>query len=276
MCQHCYRRYIHIECSSMSLPEKIQHLVETSGNSFHAKVARWLQTDGWHIRVSPYYMDQSQNKAREIDLVAEKRWPIKDTFGRCSGDVVIRLFVECKFVPSHAVFWFTEKDMSAAENLVCGLGGFRRDNSYTKEHHYISSGARVAKLFASEAGRGQDSEPFYKALNQVLNSQVSMSGQPPASPNLRSHAGGKRLVVNYPVVVCNSFEKLFSTDFYEEGVPAPICQNFQLEVQYAYMDRAGNHRDDYFLIDFVEYSRLSELAKLIARDGEVAAFLASD
>jgi len=258
----------------MAIPLPIQQLVDNSGNTFHAKVARWLQSEGWHIRVSPYYMDQSQHKAREIDLIAEKYWPIKDDFERWRGDVVIRLFVECKFVPSHAVFWFTEKDIPAAEELVCSRGAFRQNNTYTKEHHYLSTCARVAKVFASETNRGQDFEPFYKALNQVLNAQVSMAGQSPSSPELKRRRGGSQIVINYPIVVCSSFEKLYSTDFYDEIGPVQISDNFQLEVQYAYVDKAGNQRDDHFLVDFVEFSRLPEFALLIARDAEVAAYLA--
>ena len=259
----------------MSVPTPIQQLVDSSGNTFHAKVARWLQADKWHIRVSPYYMDQSQNKAREIDLIAEKRWPMKDDFGRWCGDVVVRLFVECKFVPSHAVFWFTEKDMPAAETLVCSFGGFRRDNTYTNKHHYLSQCARVAKVFASETNRGQDFEPFYKALNQVLNAQVSMRWRRPASLEPNRPSGAKLLVIDCPVVVCSSFDKLYATDFYDEITPMKISANFQLEVQYAYVDGAGGQRDDYFLVDFVEFSRLSELSALIAQDAEAAAYLAS-
>src|SRR5512143_4062633 len=103
----------------MSGPEAITKLVAASGNNFHAKVARWMQADGWHVTVSPYYMDQTQNKAREIDLVAEKLWPVMDHWGRQPvGDVAVRLFVECKFIPSYSVFWFTDKDFEAAEKLV--------------------------------------------------------------------------------------------------------------------------------------------------------------
>ena len=257
----------------MSVPASIQQLVDGSGNTFHAKVARWLQSDKWHIRVSPYYMDQTQNKAREIDLIAERHWPMTDDFGRWCGDVVVRLFIECKFVPSHAVFWFTEKDMAAAEALVCRVGGFRSNNTYTNSHHYLSTCARVAKVFASETNKGQDFEPFYKALNQVLNAQVSMRRRRPFSLQSNRASGAKLLVIDYPVVVCSSFDKLYATDFYDDIEPAKIPGNFQLEVQYAYFESEGTHKDDYFLVDFVEFSRLPELSALIAKDAEVAAYL---
>ena len=119
----------------MTTPTAIEELVRNSGNSFHAKVARWLSDDGWHVVVSPYYMDQTQNKAREIDLVAEKLWPISDTWGKPLTNLCVRLYVECKYVPTPTVFWFTDKDLGAALDLTCKDGVFRRENFYTEKHH---------------------------------------------------------------------------------------------------------------------------------------------
>ncbi|MFN7835128.1 MAG: hypothetical protein ACK5NY_04970 [Burkholderiaceae bacterium] len=66
----------------MTAPSEITDLIKSSGNNFHAKVARWFADNGWHVVISPYYMDQTQSKAREIDLVAEKLWPLTDAPGR--------------------------------------------------------------------------------------------------------------------------------------------------------------------------------------------------
>lgn len=44
----------------MFFPEEVAKLVSESGNNFHAKVARWMQADGWRVSVSPYYMDTEQ------------------------------------------------------------------------------------------------------------------------------------------------------------------------------------------------------------------------
>jgi len=99
----------------MVVPNEVSQLVKNSGNNLHAKVARWLSDNDWHVVVSPYYMDQTQNKAREIDLIAEKLWPVRDMFDRQMDNVAVRLFIECKFVPSPSVFWFAEKDQDSAE-----------------------------------------------------------------------------------------------------------------------------------------------------------------
>lgn len=227
-----------------SVPIQVQKLVDGSGNSFHARVARWFRDAGWHVRVSPYYLDRSQEKAREIDLVVEKTVEIRNFANRLDGDVIIRLFVECKFVTGHTVFWMAERDQSAAEALVVSSPPFLAENSYTRKHHYLADGA-VAKLFAAEQSRGVEFEWMYKALNQVLNAQTSMLGQAVTIPQLQRYKA-RKVVLNFPVVVCSSFERIFRTDFFESGVAQKACENFQLEVSYAYADSQGTPRDGYF------------------------------
>ncbi len=117
----------------MNLPEDIEHLIKKSGNTFHARVARWFKDKGWHLVVSPYYMDQTQVKAREMDLIAEKLWPAVDNRGRPSGHVAVRLFIECKYLPSYSVICVLPLDYTCAKN-----------------HHYLSKNA-VAKLLREPA-----------------------------------------------------------------------------------------------------------------------------
>ena len=259
----------------MSVPTAVQELIDGSGNNFHAKVARWFAEDGWRTAISPYYMDQSQQKARELDLIAEKQWPIRSHFDQWMGEVVVRLFVECKYVPGYSVFWFVDKNMKATEEMVCAKGPFRSDNTYTAKHHYIASGNRVAKLFASSTTKGQESEPFYKALNQALNGLVAMRGQ---TPQLTLERGGRgsNVVLNFPVVVCSSFTQLYAADFAGVKETSEIIDNFQLEVQYAFADSQGRSRDELFLLDFVEFDRLPQFIASITEDANVAAFFSSD
>ena len=256
----------------MSVPDEVLKLISESGNNFHAKVARWMQADGWHVSVSPYYMDQTQNKAREIDLVAEKLWPVMDHWGQPMGDVAVRLFVECKFIPSYSVFWFADKDTEAAEKLVCSNGHFRLDNMYTKKHHYLAQSPRVAKLFAASIGRGTDNDPYYKALNQVLNAMVSMRGGQVTVPALKKRGRGPMALLEFPVVICSSFQKVYGVDFFADSIAQRVTDNFQLEIQYAYLDRTGTQRNEHLLLDFVEFEQLKTFVAAIAEDAKVAAF----
>jgi hypothetical protein len=158
----------------MSTPQQVLELIAQSGNSFHAKVARAFRERDWTVTVSPYYMDQTQQKSRELDLVVEKLHTIQSDYSGRRTTIVTRLFVECKFVPGYGVFWFTKKNLNSVETLVCRTGPFRENNSYTQQHHYLLN-SRAAKLFASSPSRGaQEQEPFYKALNQALTGLVAM------------------------------------------------------------------------------------------------------
>jgi len=261
---------------AMTVPKEITDLIQGSGNNFHAKVARWLMENKWHVVISPYYMDQTQSKAREIDLVAEKLWPLTNLFGSPVDNIAVRLFIECKFVASDAVFWFADKDREAALELVCANAPFRTDNVYTDTHHYLYQSSQVAKLFSTSNTKAAENEPFYKALNQSLNAMVSMRGQPVTIPSLRKSRRHPKWVLEYPVVVCSSFDRMFAVDFYADSKPEPIKDNFQLEVRYAYVDRNQHQRNDYFLLDFVAFSKLVEFAEAIGNDAKAAVILGSD
>ncbi len=259
----------------MTVPDEVLRLVAESGNNFHAKVARWMQAAGWHVIVSPYYMDQTQSKAREIDLVAEKLWPVKNDWGQPIDDVAVRLYIECKFIPSYSAFWFTDKDMNAAEKLVCTSESFRQDNIYTKKHHYLAKSPRVAKLFATTVGKTADNDPYYRALSQVLNAMISMRGGQVSVPDLKKRSRGPMALLEFPVVVCSSFQQVYGVDFFLDSPPERVTENFQLEIQYAYLDKAGAQRNEHLLLDFVEFDQLQSFVDSVDEDAKVAAFFAA-
>lgn len=256
----------------MTVPTQIQELIDSSGNNFHAKVAQWFVAEGWTIQISPYYLDQTQQKAREIDLVAEKAFPYNDPFGRHQGYVIVRLYVECKFVPSYAVFWFADKDKREAENLVCSIDGFSPNNSYTSRHHYLAQGERVAKLFTSSQTRQQESDLFYKALNQILSAYVSFRLQQSYIESAAPKLYGNLVHMTFPVVVCSSFKEVFAVDFLGKLPTVQQSDNFQMEVRYAYGEESAA-KNEYFLVDFVSYDGLQHLSKSIEEDVQAAIFL---
>ena len=83
-------------------------------------------------------------------------------------------------------------------------------------------------------------------------------------------------ILECPVIVCSSFNRLYSVDFLKDSPPQPISDNFQLEVQYAYVGAGGRPRDDYFLLDFVGRDRLGEFCKAVEASASAAVQLASD
>jgi hypothetical protein len=62
--------------------DKVKAIIAQSGNTFHCNVLKYLQDKGWNVLISPYYNDNVSSKPREIDLIAEKAFDAKDSFGK--------------------------------------------------------------------------------------------------------------------------------------------------------------------------------------------------
>ncbi len=250
----------------MTIIDDAKVIIESSGNNFHCSVINYFRVKGWCIQVSPYYMDNATNKPREIDLVVEKAFPYSDQFEGVYGSINVQLYIECKFIPQINVFWFADKDtIKANQMLIDAVPGFD-GNHYRNNHHYINSGEQVAKLFSGENNRNLENEIIYKALNQSLNAMVYLRSSSSIIPEARGRRQNILQVMQYPLIVCNSFEKFVRTDINSENDPSIIEDNFQLEVNYAYMDAGSNHRSEYFLIDIIDFNKLDNFLAIIDSD----------
>jgi len=237
--------------------EEVERMVLNSGNSFHCKVLNYLKLKGWTVLISPYYNDNISDKPREIDLIAEKAFRVNDHFGQNKGIIIVRLFIECKYVPQKIAFWFHDKDRSQAEELV--VNNFRplhKNNTYTQQHHYLSDNNRVAKLFASESKKSEENEIIYKAINQSLNALIYFRGEDSIMPSTVQGGMNLRERVCYPIIICNSFSAFYRVEVDSEKKPSPINDHFQLEVNYAYIDTNEKHRNEYFLIDVLDFKKM--------------------
>ena len=246
--------------------KEIEAIAIESGNNFHCRVLNEFKSKSWETLVSPYYMDAATEKPREIDLVVEKYWKHTNQYERKFGAIAFRLNIECKYITQSTVFWFARKNESAAEDWLISNTPLRRDNMYTGRHHYLASCPMVAKLFASKNKPSTENEQIYKALNQSLNSLVYMSGYGPISSDLREGKIPILAEVAMPVIVCSSFDEFYSVDMESPGIPEPITDNFQLEVNYAYKDSKGLAKSDYFLIDVVAFPLLENYFETLASD----------
>lgn len=252
----------------MTRVDEIKAIVNESGNSFHCKVINALKERSWNLLVSPYYMDSATNKPREIDLIAQKAWTRKGEYGVKGGAVVIRLFIECKYIPQPNVFWFSEKDIVSARQWVVQHTPLRENHISMEKHHYLCTNPKVAKLFASKNRPNTENEVIYKALNQSLNAMVYLRGRQLTDREFREQRMPVLATVEMPVILCNSFVDFYGLDMDIPGEPNPIGDNFQLEVNYAYFDHQANHRTEYFLIDIVHFGKIDAFLEAIDHDKE--------
>ena len=250
--------------------EKVNSIITRSGNSFHCKVLKYLKDKGWAVLISPYYNDNISSKPREIDLIAEKSFScIYDHFGRASGTVNVKLYIECKHISQKTVFWFYDKNKDSAIDLVTQSTPMTKDNFYTKKHHYLEGEDRVAKLFADERSNSSETEVFYKALNQSLNAMIYHRGKGTIINLPNSRKGFIKAIADYPVIVCNSFDNLFRVEIDTDAEPIKINDNFQLEVNYAYMNSIGKNADEYFLIDIIKFELLDKYLEKMESDAKL-------
>ncbi len=251
----------------MSVDKSVEDIIQKSGNSFHCKVVNKLKELGWHTLISPYYMDSSTNKPREIDLVAEKAIPYSfGSFGQRRGTINFKLYIECKYIPNKVVFWFDKKDRKSTREWLVAKTSLRENNTLTEEHRYLATNGNVAKLFAGETGRDQENEVMYKALNQCLNALVSNRWGNSIIPEGAKGNPEIFLTVEYPVILCNSFDNFHMVTIDDQSRPSRIQNNFQLEVNYAYRNSNSKHVNDYFLIDVINFDLLKDFLGWVESD----------
>lgn len=252
---------------------KIEEIINKSGNSFHCKVINYLKEKGWETLVSPYYMDGATNKPREIDLIAEKVFTNQGQRGGSPSAIVIKLFIECKYISQANVLWFSEKDHVSAKQWVDSNTSPLLEESFTDHHHhYIDSGYRkVAKLFAGESKQNTENEVIYKALNQSLNAMVYLRGRGPSRKSREQIGVPYQIlrIIEMPVILCDDFANFYRVDMEDLGDPKSIDANFQLEVNYAYIDQDKSHKAEYFLIDIVAFDKLDNFLDVLKEDSNV-------
>ncbi len=246
--------------------EEAESIVNTSGNNFHCKVVNYLTEKGWNTLISPYYMDNASNKPREIDLIAEKSWLYDHRHESKYGTINVKLFIECKYIPQKNVFWFSNKDMLSAEKWVTLNTPLRANNMFTERHHYLAKNKMVAKLFASKNKPKVENEVIYKALNQSLNAMVYLRHKESIIKDKNNQHSNILSTIELPVIMCNSFENFYRVDMTGIGKPHKIEDNFQLEVNYAYVDYRKNQTSEYFLLDIVDFTKLDNYLELIEAD----------
>jgi len=244
------------------IEKKIKEIIEESGNTFHFEVVDFLRKKDWGVLISPYYSDSISNKSREVDIIAEKDFLIENELEDKTGLIRVRFFIECKYIKKEIVFWFDKKDTEKALKKLVNSTLLKPSTVNTAiENHRCFKEEDVAKLFSSSQDKLQENEPIYRALNQSLNSMISYTDINPVTKLPRRKLPVEE-TVDYPIILCNSFDKFYKSD------TSGISDNFQLEINYAYRYNDKNLHD-YFLIEIVDFDKFDNfLEKLEKTDIE--------
>lgn len=231
--------------------DKILNIIQKSGHDFHLQISTKLEELGWNVTNSPYYNDPDSDRAREIDIIAIKEYPIAGGDGYVQGEqekLVIKLFIECKYIKSPAVFWFKKRDTKKAielgkdNNILSDKPDFYVDDG--AKHHYVDS-KEVSCQWTQE-----NNDTFAEAQHQVLKAMLFFEG----------HQDSENYEIRYPMIVINSLEQLSKREDAPQNYSS-IADNFQLEINYSYKNKNKENATKYFLIDIVSLPLLEEFIK---------------
>ncbi|NQU77716.1 hypothetical protein HQ544_03390 [Candidatus Falkowbacteria bacterium] len=235
------------------MDSKVENLIQKSGMITHHKVVNVLRGRKWDVLVSPYYYDNTSDKTKEIDVVAEKLFPVAGN----EKYISIQLFIECKYIDKEVVFWFDDKDMKKAVEKVendfnlelVGEGLRMAGDATTDPFHYLTD-EKVAKLFSTNTNK---EDVIYKALSQSLNAMIHYERL-----NIGSIMDDKKSlyrIIRQPIIVCDNFDNLLEVNLEHVNLPAlKIDKNFQIEVNYIYQK---DRRSEYSLIDVIDIKSLN-------------------
>jgi hypothetical protein len=162
------------------------------------------------------------------------------------------------------VLWCDKKDKNRAIRRIIQDTPLKHpnENGLIEQHHYLIN-TNVAKLFSSKPDKPSDVELIYKAINQSLNAMVYYKHAPSILPDNQNEAGQILRMINYPIILFNNFDLIYKVDDTTKNGYSKIDGSFQLEVNYAYLDKNKNSQSEYFLIDVIEFNKLDEFLKTL-------------
>ena len=230
-------------------------LVKKSGNTLHTKVINVLREASWEVIVSPYYNDDTTDKPREIDIIAQKDYPEYSSFVTSNDSLFrLRLFVECKYVSDDVLIWSDPIDQYWAKKYLAGLYGQGMGEAYLNSKMFLTPegiNTQVTKIVESES--------LHKGLIQSIHSyqyyKSSYLGRPVNTD--------KTIQTSRLFLLVNSYEKIREINIpkLKDGKVKisdiqPVENHKTIEINYSY--KGTNGRSEYFLVTLISLKDFKE------------------
>lgn len=234
----------------------LAELIESSGHELQASLTPVFETAGWIGTPSKYYVDVLTGKAREIDVILEKTYQVSDTFGRQTTTFAIRLFAACKYFPETYLLRLEPKREAVTKAQIVNQGILREDDLIAypdRKHHYLlAANDKVVKSWDKKSQR----DLMFEATTSSVHALVALDRMDSSAPH----------VINYPVVLVDSFKNLFIRDAKAEKGFTPVTENIQLEFDYTYRDSKGREQEQVFTVDVVAKDSIPAFLEAIEND----------
>jgi hypothetical protein len=236
------------------MDEKLKALIIQSGNNLHTEVAQFLIDHKWQVDISSYYYDDTTDKPREIDLVAQKEI-ISHEPDLGESRFSVFLFIECKYFKEGVAFrMYPNQGQDGLSAIISGGMSVdildRNNGNLWRNHHYVST-PYLAKLYDTK-----ENNEVFNAITGTVKSLLFFKDN--------QHKKG----LYYPLVIYSGIEGLYcinGNDISNLDELDPV-KNVVFGLNYSYRNTntsALNTR--YFCVDFVNKDSLGEFLDSIGK-----------
>lgn len=229
------------------MKKELKEIIEKSGNNLHIDTVNLLERMDWDVDLSSYYYDDTANKPREIDIIAQREVPVFDDFGRAVLDKFkLFLFIECKYFKNELSFRMRRNQEQESKEAMI-IDGWNKEillerEGLFREHHYLKE-RFIGKLYDSFP---KEQGIVFNALTQPIKSLTFFKER-------RLEKG-----IYYPMVVYSGIEGIYAVKREEADLDKlEPKKNLIFGLNYSYRSvvdyKLKTHQ---FFIDFIHQTEL--------------------
>jgi len=157
------------------MKKELKEIIKRSGNNLHIDTVNLLETMGWDVDLSSYYYDDTANKPREIDIIAQRNEQVFDfPPEKVLDEFKLFLFIECKYFKNELAFRMRRNhEQESKEAMIIegikSVDGWDKeylleDEGLFREHHYLKE-RFIGKLYDSK-----EQKVIFNAITQPIKS----------------------------------------------------------------------------------------------------------
>lgn len=222
------------------------------------RVINRLEHLEWDVEISAYYYDDTTNKPRECDIIAQKEIQVKP-IGPVVDKFKVFLFIECKHFKGEVAFRMHQshpeaKAMKDIKSAIIIYDINKEKALKNINHHYLWQ-KNIAKLYDSV----DEEKNIFNAITQSVKSLTFFKERQPEKG------------LYYPVVVYSGIDGIYPIDSTDLSLLQTLTPEKYLILGLNYSYRSvvsGFLETQYFLIDFVHESEFINYLQTISRDAD--------
>jgi len=239
--------------------QEFKKIIEESGNNLHIDTVDLLERMQWDVDLSSYYYDETANKPREIDIIAQRNVEVKEAIDQFK----LFLFIECKYFKNEVAFRArrNNKEESKEAIIIEGLDKeyLLEGENLFREHHYLKEGF-IGKLYDSFP---KEQGAVFNAVTQPIKSLTFFKER---SYKMEVEKGLTKAIY-YPIVVYSGIEGIYAIKRKEADLDKlEPKKELIFGLNYSYKSVVDNKlKTNHFYIDFIHQDSLGNFIEDVIR-----------